>query len=74
MTDDRNTEARAQGEVIKRAHANAKLKMVAITHDFIKSGSADMSGLERQRRVIELLEYAMTCVPSSAPVVRTVGP
>ncbi|MFC5371392.1 hypothetical protein ACFPIF_02435 [Brevundimonas faecalis] len=63
MSEDRSEVAREQGITIQTALNNAKLKMVSLTQDFVQNGGTNLSDLDRQRRVIEALEYALTCVP-----------
>ena len=63
MAESRTATAREQGAIIKEALENAKLKMVALTHDVVSDGGTTLPALEKQRRIIEALEYALTCVP-----------
>ena len=63
MTEDKIAKAREQGTEIKSALDRARLKMVDATYEFIKSGGANPSELEALRRKIEVMEYALTCVP-----------
>jgi hypothetical protein len=70
VSEDRSEVAREQGITIQTALNNAKLKMVSLTQDFVQNGGTDLNDLDRQRRAIEALEYALTCVPRGTPLVR----
>ena len=65
MSDDAKAAAREQGKEIEGALEKAKLKLVADTLAATKQGSLNVIELERLRKYIEALEYALTCVPSA---------